>query len=265
MKAGFGQLLWKEVRQAAPAAAVFLLGIVLWDAFVKSRIGVWAGPRSILPLAALPLGVLPFWAVGRMAYRLRRDYATPHAHLLLSLPVPGWQLAGAKLLVLWLEVTLYALAIVVGCVVVAQGIDFADLMAPLPPGLMEATVRALLRDGLIAGVIAFLAIPVLLTLVQLAWVVGRMFPRGHGLVTALAFLGGGWLLLRAGTLASVVLGWLPHWNLFIIPDITVHREGTASVVMAAVAVHPAPFLGIGLAALASFLMAAWLLEHQLEV
>lgn len=264
MKAGYGQLLWREVRQAAPAAAAVLLGIVLWDAFLRSRIGVWAGPRSILPFAALPLGVLPLWAVWRMVHGLRRDYATPHAHLLLSLPVPGWQLAGAKLLVVWMELTLYALAIVTGCVLLARGILFEDLSG-LPPGLMEATVRALLRDGLSAGLIAFLAIPVFLALVQLAWVVGRLFPRGQGLVTVLAFLSGGWLLLRAATLAPAVLGWLPHWTLFIFPDITVYGDRPPSVMLAAVALHPAPFMGIAVAALACFAVTAWLLEHQLEL
>lgn len=264
MKAGYVQLLWREVRQAAPAAAAFLLGIILWEAFLRSRVGVWGGPRSILPLALLPLGVLPLWALWRMVHGLRQDYATPHAHLLLSLPVPGWQLASAKLFVVWMELTLYALVIGAACVFLARGASF-DELSGLPPALMHATERALSRSGLSTVLIGFFSIPVLLTLVQLAWVVGRLFPRGRGLITILAFLSGGWLLLRAAALAPTVLGWLPHVPLFILPDITVHGQGVSSAVLVAVALHPAPFLGVGVAALACFAVTAWLLEHQLEL
>lgn len=257
--AGYIRLLWREARQATPTAAAFLLGIVFWAAFLASRVGRWP-EAAILFLATLPLGVLPVWALWRVVHGMRQDYATPHAHLLLSLPVPGWQLASAKLLVAWAELAVYGAAVGAGLLLLARAAGLPSPPPTLSPDELRVVEQALLRTGVTLGLLAaLLGAPAWLILTQSAWCVGRLFPRGQGLVSVLAFLSGGWLLLRAGTLAPAVLGWLPRVDLLWFPEVW-----DAEIRLAAVAVHPAPLVGVVGGALALFALGAWLLEHVVE-
>lgn len=265
MKAAYGRLLWKEVRQAAPAALGVVLAVILWDTFLWSRVQLWFGPKAALVLAVSPVALLPLWAAFRLVRSLRRDFTGPHAQFVLTLPVPGWSLTGVKLLVVGAETVLHGLVVAAGWVVLARAMGGADWVASIPAALMPPIRQAVIRSGLSALLMALGGLAAWLVIVQLAWIVGRLFRRGHRLVSLAALVSAGWLVMRAGTVGPALLGWLPRWTPFVWPDITVAINGPADVTFYALTLHPAPFVAMGLTVIACAGIAAWLLERHLEV
>lgn len=260
----YRMLLWREARQAAPAEAAYLLGIAVWTAFLASRIGRWHD-GAVIALAQVPFWTLPPWALWRAFHGLRQDYATPHAHLLLSLPVPGWQLASAKLLVIWAEVVVYGVAAGAALLALLRQLGLPGLPPGLHPTQLALVQGALFRSAAALVLLALLVgAPAWLAVAQAAWVVGRASPWAQGLVSGIAFFAGVWLLLRAGIAAPAVLGWLPHLPLLPYVDFAHLGGGQWAVEPRLLAIHPAPLVGAAAAALALFAGSARLLERQLD-
>ena len=264
MMAGYSRLLWREVRPALPVAIAYVAGILLWSAFLGTRVGRWPD-GVVLAMAQTPLWTLPPWALWRMFHGLRNDLDTPHAYLLLSLPVPGWQLASAKVLVVWAELAMYAAAAAVGLASVFK----AAGVPGLPPGLSAGQVQLFEQTLVYAMVLLLLLLlgfgaPAWLVLAQAAWSAGHAVRRARGLVMAMAFLAGLWLLLRAAIAGGAVLGALPGWALLPYPDVVRYPGGSWAVEPKWLAIHPGPLIGVAVAAVAGFFASARWIEHALD-
>lgn len=268
MRSAFKSLLWKEFRQAAPTSALILAGIVGWLVFLYTRMGEWSSGH-ILGFGFLPLYFLPFWVLIRGYEGFRREWAGQHQHLLLMLPVPSWWVTAAKLLVAWVECTLYGLTVALGLFVLEGPLKnpaFTPDGLNVTPERLEAIRSIIFKDFLRLLPLALLAIAIAIVLAQVSWAVAQLFRRGQGVVANVAFLLGCWFMLRIGYLASLALGWLPSIRLLEFPEMAMSSEGGMTwVSTVGIWIHPAPIVGVAAAGALFFWLTSWLLERLLEV
>ncbi|ADU51831.1 hypothetical protein Tmar_1724 [Thermaerobacter marianensis DSM 12885] len=260
----FSRLLWREARQALPATAAFLVAILTWYAFLATRVGRWHD-GLVIGMSQMPLWWLPPWAVWRTYQSLKNDLDSPHAYLLLSLPVRGWQLAGAKLLAVWIELGLYTAAAYAGLAntLLRTGIP------GLPPRLSDAGTKAFVETlvgsaGMLFLLLVVFAVPAWLVLVQAAWAAGHAARRGRYLVTGLTFLVGSWLLLRIAIAGASLLAFLPPVPALPFPNFVGATGGAWAVERRWLALPPGPWLAVVTATWLGFFLTARGVERALD-
>lgn len=252
MRYGYLKLLAKEVRQAAGTALVFtgVIGAALL--YLISRVGVWEGELVLAGVMALG-GFIPFWALWRTYYSLRQEWTGDHMYLLLSFPVPGWYLTSTKLLVAFIEATVYTL-LVVGSALLVFTLSGGVLMPRQVLGL-PAFYGTALRLGVLFGLMLLIGMVV----IQFAYLCGRLVNRFRILVSLLAAFVSTWLLLRGGTWLAPLLGWMPELTVY-----SILNDGEIISVMPTY-IGLAPLFGSTVVAFLLFVLGSLLLERDLEL
>lgn len=205
----FAALVACEWRRGAGRLAVAAALIALADGYFLVRYRVrpfHAGAALLLPLASLPVLAVVF---GFEA--LRNEWKEQTHHLLLSLPVRGVTVVGAKALVLAAQLLLLA-ALAAG--VAWWHLGYRVVFPPLDPmRLADVAAHFPLWVKTLAAVSAFLPLLNLAVASLTAFLFGQALCRGRWLLAGLAMAG----------LAAVVLRlhvWEPVWALFsLLPDV----------------------------------------------
>lgn len=251
---GFGQLLKKELRGQESLFPLLALLTLLWEFFLLTRLPVW-GRELVGGLSAIPLALVPFWALWAGFQSVRAEWTGDHAQMLLSFPVPYWQIQGTKLL---------AIGIQAAATAAVSGIMALILLDPLlaAPSIVHwQAVRTgwLLTGGLLYTLTAF-HLAVFGQFVSAAW---RSVGRYGALVAIWSAVLAGW----TGSRLSGLLGYLFRW----VPDLTILSvniigSSTQTQVFAQpIVVDTAPLLGSVLFALILFAVGAILLERAADV
>ena len=252
----FASLYWREIRAARTRALVFAGLLVLWLLLFTS--GLISHPGQAMIEANLGiLTALPFWAGAVALWGLRGEWRARTSELLLSLPVPSWQILLSKLLAVMTEVTAYSIGGLAASLLFLRRSALLAL-AELPPGYWPGLA---VPQALKLYVTYWLAIAGMVALLQFAFVVGRLVPRFSVLLSAMALVGGGWLVLALGTFTTWLLDlnhrgihaafvtWRPVNDAFQY----VHLEANITPILVAIAM-----------AVAFFLASAYLLDHQVD-
>ena len=238
----FWSLYKKEMRSEAPSFFILLAVIFGWS--------VWVFSKPELPtemtfvLVSLPLVMIPFYAVLRVILDLRSEWAEDTIQLLVSLPVRGWQVLGAKGLAIITEVILLAMVI--------SGLLYTILSSEQILRLAMVEWVPVLALLILLGFAAFL--PVL----YLGYLIGRGVPVGRGVVSFISFGLLTYLWTNSAVLADKFL-----------PSIAINVHGVA---FDATGVHqtvgeiPVTFLGgFVVCGLVMFAARAYLWEKRIDV
>lgn len=252
MKGAFWRLVQKEIRQAAPMAAIVAGVVIAWHLFLSTRFGKWPS-EGIIGLSALPLGFIPLWILWRSFATMRQEWTGNHMYLLLSLPVPGWYLASAKVIIVVVEAAFYT-------VVVGSGMLILTLSSGLLDGILaEAIVRPTWGPVLVMVAISVLSPLSWIVVTQFSYVAGRLTSKLSGLVSVIVFVLSGWFIVRMGTVLTPLLGWVPDLRLSadVLVDGVVVKNGWQLDVT--------PAIGAALAIAGLFWLGGYLLERDVEL
>lgn len=251
MRRPFLQLLWKELRHSLNPMLFYTgasLLLYFLPVFVPGLRGIPLQNTLWLFVILMPLQALPFWVIWRAIATWRREWTGNHMLLILSLPVPGWQITSAKLLALFLEVLLYGMV---------HSIGFMPYMLPefslTLPGYL--TLSLWVAGG--ALYLALISCCFFLT-VHFAYLAGRLVSRGGWLVALAAFFTSLWAAIRLGGLLSPLLQWLPRVPFYglSIASGTVNRT--------VIYIQVAPLVGVLLVLALLFWLSARWVERDLE-
>lgn len=250
----FGLLMRKELM-GRESLFPLLLGLAgLWELFLVTRLRSW-GPEVVAALSPLPLFVIPFWAVWAGFQSVRAEWNGDHAQLLLTLPLPYWQVHGVKLLAIWLQAALTALLVGVAAWLLAR----EPVQSLQVSGVWDAIWASLPTIVLFWG----LLVVHFSVLGQFASAVWRSVPRFGGLVALWATVLAGWLASRMAGLLGYLFQWVP--DLRLVGTIWEMNGGQTVMVRHPVVVDSAPLLGSLLFALGLFWVGALVLERATDV
>jgi len=250
----FGLLLRKELTSLEGLFPVLLGVTLLWELFLVTRRPTW-GPGAVAGLSLIPLGLIPFWAMWAGFQSVRAEWNGDHAQLLLTLPVPFWQVQGVKLLAIWLQAALTSLLVAGAAWLLAR-----ELLQELRvSGLWDVIWPSLPAASLLWGVLL-----VQLSIVaQFASAVWRTVPRLGGLVALWATVLAGWLGGRLSGLLGYLFQWVPDLRLL---GVSVQGQGAQAVfVRYPILIDSGPLVGGLLFALGLFWVGALLLERAADV
>lgn len=247
----FWQLLRKEIRQSLPDMGFVAAAVLLNYGFLLTRDQAALQTNQLfLFLELAPAAFILPWLCWRSVAVWRRDWNSHHAYLLLSLPVSGWVIAAAKLLVITLEAALAFILMTAGFH--ASWVKLADIH--LTPSGYGSLIAWILGSTLMATILLL----TVLLLLQCAYVASRLVARLRWLVFAATVVTGWWGALRLGGLLSPLLGWLPR-----LPIVTMSLNNNYMERQVLV-IQSAPLVGVLLVlATAFWLMARWV-ERDLE-
>lgn len=251
MKGAFWRLLNKEIRQASSTALVIAAVVVVWHVFLHTRIGRWP-EEAVLAAGAFPMGFVPLWLLWRSFATMRQEWAGNHTHLLLALPVPGWAIAASKAAVVMLEAAFFI--VVIGGGAAALGFK-TGLLSQIP----FEDIRTPWGKPIIIGAILLLSPLMWIVMTQFAYVAGRLASKLSWLVSAVAFALSGWFIVRAGTVLTPLLRWMP--DLPVSADVIVNGV----VVKAGLSLDWTPAAGTILAVGALFWAVSTMLERDVEL
>ena len=253
----YWQLLSKEVRSSKLVLLLSVSAIIALDVFLATRTAKWQ-EELVAGLAWMPLALLHFYALFSGTMSFSQEWRGNHMHLVLSLPVRGWQILSAKTLSTFCETVAITLVTMGGASLLGLG-PVATLLrntgvAPnaVPAGLAYKLVilaTALLWFSVVAVIIA----------VQFSYIAGRMFQRSGGLVMVWTFLLSLWGLFRLMSVVTPALRWLPDLPFQVWSNV----NGLIS--LRTVHLDSAPFMVAALWMLALFAAGSWLLERHVEV
>ncbi|HEX7713464.1 MAG TPA: ABC transporter permease subunit [Bacillota bacterium] len=192
----FTKIFEKEIKSLF-VPAVFVIGLIgCWDLFLGTRIRVWPG-QFIGILAFLP-GMIPaIWLLAMGFQSLHAEWNSNSIYLLLSLPVRGWKVTGAKL------VADLVSSIIIGLV------SLAGL------GILLTLMGTKLLLHVSAGIIVFMACATLffmalvIAISQFSFITGHLVPKFRGafsLVTFFLCLG---VYFKLTAWLLPLLNWLP--------------------------------------------------------
>ncbi|HEX6971326.1 MAG TPA: hypothetical protein VF234_03835, partial [Limnochordia bacterium] len=181
------RLYCKDLASQRGALALLLGAIAVWLLFLHSRAGLW-DPALVTALSWMPLSFVIPWALWMTVSIHKSEWEQRTCYLLLSLPIPAWQILLSKLAaiatqLLILVVVIDALALWNAYAAFGQA-DFVRAWALLPA---EARWLAL-RTAVIFGALWAVGIGLFLSLAQAAYLVGRLVDRFSGLLSGGAFL-----------------------------------------------------------------------------
>lgn len=250
----FRLLLRKELTGLEGLFPLLLAATVLWELFLASRLQVWR-PELVAPLSLLPLGVIPFWVAWAGFQSVRAEWNGDHAQLLLTLPVPYWQIHGVKLLAIWLQAGFTALLVGVAALFLARG-PIRELQVS---GLWDLVLASLPT----AAALWWLLVIHLSISAQFASAVWRMVPRFGGLVALWATVVAAWLGDRLSRLLGYLFQWVPDLRLM---GVNVYGAGAQAVLTRQlIFIDSGPLLASLLVGLGLFWVGAILLERAADV
>ena len=175
--------LWKKEMNGFHWISVFLMAVLIVfteqgqrEVFVWFSPGVakWDSPFGIPMVSIFWLGL---WAIFMTFYSLRHEWQTKSIYLLLSLPLKGYKVLGAKIAGI-LTGVIVLLTFAVGFFLLCWWEQLSRFHLPyLTAFLFGMTVALLL----------LITIFVLVTLCQFTFLTGKMFPRFQLLVSGIVF------------------------------------------------------------------------------
>jgi len=249
----FGKLVLKEIKGSRLTAVIFAVLVVLWHFFLLTRTAVWGA--EVIPLAAMPFFLPPLWVFGTMLYMLHTEWNTHSIYLLLSLPVRGWYILGAKLVAALVDL------LILGAVALASfwltfgralTVMLREFAAGIPyPWLISLALKIFL--------VYLLSVIVVLVVGQFSYLSSRLVSRFSGVLMGAAFFVQLWLLVRLGALLSPLFKWVPD---LAFRDWT-ERGGVIQV--NTTVIDTAPIAAVLFLTAAIFLFGSWLLENEIEV
>lgn len=250
----FRLLLRKELMGLEGLFPLLLGATVLWELFLLSRAQIWR-PEAVALASLLPLVVIPFWAAWAGFQSVRAEWNGDHAQLLLTLPVPYWQIQGVKLLAIWLQAGFTALVVGAAALLLGRGL-IRDLQLS---GLWDVVVTSVPT----AAALWWLFIVHLSIAAQFASAVWRMVPRFGGLVALWATVMAAWLGDRLSRLLGHLFQWVPDLRLMAA---SMSGAGVQTVVTRHVIfIDSGPLLASLLLGLGLFWVGAILLERAADV
>ncbi|HZG58402.1 hypothetical protein [Paenibacillus sp.] len=223
----FRNLFRKEFRSLFPLFAVFSAAVFLLHLVMLYKQNVMKDDDYVLVIGlVIPFVVVSVLSIGSGYYQLLGEWRTNTIYLLLSLPVRGWKIVVAKLAA--------SLTLLFGALLWLGGsFAFLILRAKWPELMQSDELRqelpAAIQLFLYSAWIYALAAAFLLTVVQFAFLCGRLVARFQWVVELCAFLGTIWLTLRISPPLSGLLAWLP--------DLYIAAGGDESAYL-----HAGPFL-----------------------
>jgi hypothetical protein len=195
----FGQLYRKDLHEIIPEILIVVIGVVLITAsfFLRSS---EPSPVVIVPLILLfgLAGLLPLVASFKL---LSREWSNNTVYLIMSLPVSGAMVMGAKMLVLISQFIVGTLLIAIsGYVLYANGLY--QYFTPQQPGYMLLQNNPELVKYLLAFYLSGLVLLIFLCCISfLSQVVGKLSRKFSGLITAGAFIA---ILMISGKILNAV-------------------------------------------------------------
>ena len=247
--ARYWSLLKKELRTSRMGFFILLFSIVAWDVFLSTRSNSW-DKTLIFVLSFVPVVVLPFYAFVSGFSSFREEWQDKTIYLLLSLPVRGITLTSVKLLSVFIEILVFVTIIFIGVMMFGQ----KAFPVTMP-------YQLLIQGGLILSI----AMLMLATMSQFAYLAGRLFERFQWLVSLWVFILLWWGIGRLFSLFSYLLKWLPDiqvksWQISGIWDYL--GEGTVPPTFS---IHSAALVAVILSYLIIFLLGSWFLEKYAEI
>lgn len=244
----FFRLLRKELEAMGWSTGVFvgIMGVIMVAVRLKIEFPQYVPALTVV----LPLAALPFWLLWQSVQSLRTEWREDTVYTLLSLPVPGWWITLAKLMRIWIEYTLILALIALGNLVL-----FLDVFRVL---LGDTDRQRLLVYAILLYLLGLALIAIFVTITQLALVVSKMVGRLQGLVALWTGLIAFWLLGVISRLLQPLFVWLPPISLQRLLRFDKISEVEMDLQLAL-------RVDILLAVAALFILAAYLLEHFVEI
>lgn len=182
----FGQLYKKDLHEIIPEILIVVIGVALITAsfFLRSS---EPSPVVIVPLILLfgLAGLLPLVASFKL---LSREWSNNTVYLIMSLPVSGAMVMGAKMLVLISQFIAGTLLIAISGYVLYVN-SLYQYFTPQQPGYMLLQNNPELVKYLLAFYLSGLVLLIFLCCVSfLSQVVGKLSRKFSGLITAGAFI-----------------------------------------------------------------------------
>ena len=195
----FGQLYLKDLHEVMPEILIVVIGVVLVTAsfFLRSS---EPSPVIIVPLILLLglAGLLPLVASFKL---LSREWGNNTVYLIMSLPVSGAMVMGAKMLVLISQYIAGTLLIAIsGYVLYINGLY--QYFTPQQSGYMLLQNNPELMHYLLAFYLSSLVFLIFFCCISfLSQVVGKLSRKFSGLITAGAFIA---ILIISGKILNAV-------------------------------------------------------------
>ena len=245
----FRRLLGKELRgltiMAWPVAVIYI-GL---DLFLQTRVNVWGG--SVADVAVAASAGIVIWPVIALISSLHSEWSANTIYLLLSLPVKGWQILGAKLtaVMLWFAA--------LGAIRTASlALNFTRYIFTQ---LRGSPIDLVALQMFYAVIALFAAVLIGLVLTEFSFLASHLVTKVRGLAGVATFFASAWLFARAVTLGALALSWMPAISLrtfYISHDVVViSSKALGSGYVVAVA------LMIGF----YHVLSSWLIDRQMEV
>jgi len=249
------QLLKKEIRQAMPMMLLFSIGIVVWMAFLFTRVGTWP---PVLPfiLGMMTAGFVPFWALWRSFYSLRQEWNGDHMYLLLAFPIPGWHITSAKMLTTIIEMFIYVVFIVIGTLV----LFVAGEGGLLPWELMQDA--ALYRTAFFVTLLLITVLFIVMLIIQFSYLFSRLISRLRGLFAVVVGAVSSWFVLRLGGFLAPLFRWIPEVTLH---NINLGSDTEAQVLETTIRLGIAPLVAAFVVAIGMFVFGSIILERDVEL
>jgi len=195
----FGQLYLKDLHEIIPEILVVVIGVVLVTAsfFLRSS---QPSPVVIVPLILLMglAGLMPLVASFKL---LSREWGNNTVYLIMSLPVSGAMVMGAKMLVLISQYITGTLLIAIsGYLLYINGLY--QYFTPQQPGYLLLQNNPELMQYLLAFYLSGLVLLIFLCCTSfLSQIVGKLSRKFSGLITAGAFIT---ILMLAGKILDAL-------------------------------------------------------------
>ena len=272
---GFAQLFKKDMESIGLMTVLLGVGIVLWDVFLYTRLGLWHS-RAVVALTMVPLGVIVLWVVLQAIQVYRHEWQTGGIYLVLSVPQPGWKIALSKLAVVFASFTIHLILATVGFIWVLRasasysgGIQLFGLAAE---ALFQsgAATGWLFKMTLVSGFAYWLMGLAMALMLQLAYTCSRLTSRLRLLAGLAGFFVIEWLVGLCGAAGYYVFSWVPDLVLWVpvhalgITD-PAHSMASLPVQGAKVFIDSGILLGNALGFVLLFITTSYLLENVIEV
>lgn len=252
MRSTFWRLYKKEIEASRSFFLISTAIILIWQFFLaSSRRGVWP-VEAIFILAWFPFGFLPLWFMVDTFNSYRQEWNGNTIYLLLTLPVKGWEISGAKLLASFTKLVFSSLLVVGGNFLILSH-EMRSFLEVLPEGIpiLDTTVKACL---LYLGAMLILGITI-----QFSFLAGRLVDRFQGLLSVWVFFLTQWITSRWVQLTAPAFKWIPYltfkWEMI--------KDGIKESQF--VEIDMAPVASLIIITIFIFLAGSWLLERELEV
>ncbi len=199
----------KELRGHRGEILLLVGALLVWTAFLYSRVGVWE-PELIVLIYWFPMGFLPLWAIWTSVQLYRQEWRENTSYLMLSLPVRAWTITSAKLAIVAAGILGFSALIFGGAALLTARTGFfariVDVFEIVPLDWM-------IKTGLIFYGAMIFGILVGSLISQFAYVFSRLFSRFQGLAMVWTWFLTIWLMGEAAWFGHRFLGWMPDLRL----------------------------------------------------